>query len=85
MLLICIFNTFQILSHTEVALYKLRLKQEGLRRPSSTSQTSSQVRKDLIFNFGNEFLLERHSGCHLTKCPKGGSVNPKDSHSELFG
>lgn len=29
-------------SASKVALYKLRLKQEGLRRPSSTSQTSSQ-------------------------------------------
>lgn len=32
-----------MLSYTELALYKLKLKQEGARRPSSAVQTSSQV------------------------------------------
>lgn len=33
------------LSHAELALYKLKLKQEGLRRPASLCQTSGQVRE----------------------------------------
>lgn len=33
------------LSLAELALYKLKLKQEGLRRPASLCQTSSQVRE----------------------------------------
>lgn len=36
-------SIFSIFSYSELALYKLKLKQEGVRRPSATGQNSSQV------------------------------------------
>lgn len=59
-------NIFWIFSYAELALYKLKLKQEGARRPSSIGQASSQV--------GRSPLVEEHQAFNVMKWPEGGSV-----------
>ncbi|CAK6960028.1 PHD and RING finger domain-containing protein 1 [Scomber scombrus] len=60
-------------SASKLALYKLKLKQEGARRPSSTIQTSSQV----ITGPGSISELFKKAGIGLLTTSRSESVHPE--------